>query len=404
MEGKCADCSDVLTKDIPVVGEHKYTWEIESDSTCSANGKKKGVCVWCGNEQTVDLPLTDKHDYLWEITVVATCEEDGKAEGVCDACGDKQTIVIASKGHNYVENICTECGKDKTKTYLAKGQKIGYTLDEIYDKGKAKIYADNKEEFVQDLSTTNILNIFVGDNLFNVVFEYEGKEISASVGIDKVDYNLQEGLTDNISSIEIEEISNGTFVLGVIHANGEKIVAGIILGAANNNNLGIKYLAINKNNELLVVYNDNSVEKFGTVPTTPLTISDSVLIYEKIDNGTAYKVVGCFNRNIENLVIPATHKGVPVTKVGVEAFKNYENLKTVTFGENIVQVGVRAFSGCSQLHTVTINKALTYIANEVFNYDTKLKTVYFKGTKEQFNKISVGYFNDYFKISDVIYS
>lgn len=71
-----------------------------------------------------------------------------------------------------------------------------------------------------------------------------------------------------------------------------------------------------------------------------------------------------------SVTVPATIEGLPVTKIGTNAFRNCEQLTDITLPGSITAIGDRAFEGC-----------------------TGLKTVNFLGSEAQWSQLSIGNFN-----------
>ena len=84
-----------------------------------------------------------------------------------------------------------------------------------------------------------------------------------------------------------------------------------------------------------------------------------------------------------------------VTSVGACAFRGCSGLTSVTIGNRVTSIGGWAFSHCSGLTSVTIPDSVTSIGYEAFSYCSGLKTVFYKGTAEQWRKISIEDSNNY---------
>ena len=78
-----------------------------------------------------------------------------------------------------------------------------------------------------------------------------------------------------------------------------------------------------------------------------------------------------------------------VTSLGFWAFEDCSGLETATIGSGITKLD-STFFDCSSLKTVTIADSVTKIASYTF-YGTDLKDVYFKGSKEQWDAITIDY-------------
>ena len=82
------------------------------------------------------------------------------------------------------------------------------------------------------------------------------------------------------------------------------------------------------------------------------------LEFELNEDGESYGVKGMGEIVGEFVVIPATHKGKPVTAIMDEAFRN-SGIVTVKFGTSITKIGAKVFDGCGNM------------------------TIYYGGTKKQ---------------------
>ena len=81
--------------------------------------------------------------------------------------------------------------------------------------------------------------------------------------------------------------------------------------------------------------------------------------------------------------------------IGIGAFENCRNLKTVTLGVNIQGVGVDTFKGCSSLESLYITGTkISGIRRDAFLGCNSLTDVYFAGTEEQWNELEIQDGND----------
>ena len=180
-----------------------------------------------------------------------------------------------------------------------------------------------------------------------------------------------------------------------------------------------------------------SDEAFSGNSITSITIPDSVTF---IDDGAFY---GC--SSLKSITIPnsvtsigdeAFYKcssltsvtiGNGVTSIGYHAFEDCSSLKNITIPKSVTSIGFGAFAGCSSLTkitipdgvkefeagvfrdcssltSITIPKSVTRINNYAFDKNYALKTVYYRGTKEQWYDISISdYGNEYIKKATRIY-
>ncbi len=110
-------------------------------------------------------------------------------------------------------------------------------------------------------------------------------------------------------------------------------------------------------------------------------------------DGTSYAVTGLGSCTDLELVIPETHNGFPVKEIAGDAFKFY-GLTSIDFGDSVVSIG-NAFWECRGLRSVVIGANVTSISDDAFYTCSNLATVYYKGTKEDWNRLGLVGFDNY---------
>lgn len=85
-------------------------------------------------------------------------------------------------------------------------------------------------------------------------------------------------------------------------------------------------------------------------------------------------------------IIPKTVKTLPVVAIDTIAFKNCTELTGIILQDGINKIASNAFEGCTKLATVSIPKSVTLIGLNAFK-DTDIKTVFFEGTKTEWETI-----------------
>lgn len=94
--------------------------------------------------------------------------------------------------------------------------------------------------------------------------------------------------------------------------------------------------------------------------------------------------------NAENIRIPDTINGIPVTRIGVKAFQGRENLQTVILPESVLVVEPNAFCNCVKLQKVTLGSKVQEIQGSAFS-GSSLKEINLPDTLE---KIGAGAFQE----------
>ena len=97
------------------------------------------------------------------------------------------------------------------------------------------------------------------------------------------------------------------------------------------------------------------------------------LEYSLHTDETCYVVTGRGTNLDTELVIPATHEGLPVKRIGDGAFKD-ANITNVVLPNSITFIGSFAFAGCSELVNINLPEGLQSIGWAAFQ-STALKNI-----------------------------
>ena len=97
------------------------------------------------------------------------------------------------------------------------------------------------------------------------------------------------------------------------------------------------------------------------------------LEYEKIEGREEYRVTGDGGFAGDELVVPATYKGLPVTEVGDYAF-SYTDARKIALPESVQRVGYQAFSRCSAKEIVLPQK-MQSLGDAAFYYCMELQKI-----------------------------
>ena len=115
---------------------------------------------------------------------------------------------------------------------------------------------------------------------------------------------------------------------------------------------------------------------------TNITISDSVT---SIGDGAFCDCTG-----LTNIII-----GDSVTSIGYSAFSACTGLASITIPDSVTSIKNWTFNGCTGLASIIIPDSVTSIVNYAFYGCTGITDVYYYGTEEQWDEISIGCDNDY---------
>ncbi len=115
---------------------------------------------------------------------------------------------------------------------------------------------------------------------------------------------------------------------------------------------------------------------FGDCGLTSVIIPDSVIII----GDSAFST----SNSITSITIPDS-----VTTLGDYAFNCCEGLTSVTIGNNVTKIGYATFSGCKNLLKVNFGSSITTIESSAFKWCNSLTDVYYSGTEDEWNNISI---------------
>ena len=121
-----------------------------------------------------------------------------------------------------------------------------------------------------------------------------------------------------------------------------------------------------------------SVECFAFYDTdlTSITIPDSV-------TSIGYEAFGCCTSLI-SITLPDGF-----TSIDVGIFSGCTSLTSITIPDSVTSIEWSAFDGCTGLTSITIPDSVTSIGDSAFSDCTGLTDIYYTGSEEQWNKISI---------------
>lgn len=105
-----------------------------------------------------------------------------------------------------------------------------------------------------------------------------------------------------------------------------------------------------------------------------------------IPNSVTSIGIGAFSNcsSLTSITIPNS-----VTSIGEQAFFVCSSLKSVTIPNSVTSIGSDAFFSCRMLTTITIPNSVTSIKNSAFSYCDNLTSVYYKGSENEWNQMSI---------------
>ena len=132
------------------------------------------------------------------------------------------------------------------------------------------------------------------------------------------------------------------------------------------------------------------------LPDSIVSIGDNAFGYcynltdINIPNGVTEIGGGAFRlcQKLQNISLPE----------GIKTIENYTfnccSLKEIIIPTGVVEIGYDSFWGCEKLTTITIPDSVTTINDVAFGYCDSLTDVFFTGTKEEWEAIEIGDYNE----------
>ena len=264
--------------------------------------------------------------------------------------------------------------------------------------------------------------------LGSVNVESAGEYIIAFVG-DPTSAELNESYAPN-NMLQMQPFSLSGIKL--VPSDNEE-VAGITLWADNKNLFVGDEIALDLSADMSAlgeVELDASDVTFSVMPEGVVSVSDNGIVtavgvgeatvtatlksdssktasisFKNIENpnGFVYTVINeevtidAYEGEIDGpLTIPATlGGGYPVRIIGNDAFSScWETLTELVIPDGVTTIGIRAFDCCGILSKIKIPASVTVIEESAFWGCDSLADVYYGGTEEEWNEISIGEVND----------
>lgn len=333
VEEKSATC----TED----GNAAYWYDQAHDKYYSDETGKKEISA-----ESIVLPATG-HDWDEGTEMkAAECVEEGEMLYTCKVCGETKTEAIPTLSgdgvHHWEDNVCTVCGYD------AGGSKgLSYTFDE-----EENVYT------VAGIGTC-------ADAYVEIPAVYNGAAVTA----------IAENAFQNCRQLKGITIPESVTLIG----NGTVTSKGAFNGCGNLETMVLPFVGQSAD-----ITSAGQRALFGFIFGS--------ISYEGGRSTKQYYKEG----NYGTYYIPTSLRSITVTggDVFYGAFYGCSQLESITLNDSVTIAGGRAFDGCTALTAITIGRGVTNIPNNTFNNCTSLQTVYYTGTEEEYQAITVGVTNN----------
>lgn len=102
---------------------------------------------------------------------------------------------------------------------------------------------------------------------------------------------------------------------------------------------------------------------------------------------------------LRNISLPSN-----LTRIEQATFASCENLESIFIPQNVTYIGMEAFAYCQSLNNVFIPKNIITIEKRAFVSCYGLTDVYYEGTEEEWNNLSIGDENDFLTNATIHYN
>ncbi|MBR6577787.1 MAG: leucine-rich repeat protein [Clostridia bacterium] len=374
-EGKhCSECGEVTLKQkyVGALG-HKEIIEPAVASTCTTKGKTEGkYCETCKIIliYSTSIPALG-HTEIIDNGVSPTCTTDGISEGkhcsVCDTVLVKQEVVPA-KGHTEVTDAAV------TATCTTDGKTEG------------------KHCFVCNTVIVAQTTIPAAGHIFvNKICSVCGEKKTSS-GFIFVDYG-----NGTCGILDLGYCTDTEIIIPSKSPTGETIVS-------------IVDRAFYQRDNLVSIEIPETVTSIGENAFTNCTSLTNIDIPDSVQSIGWGAFAGC--SQLSNVKLPNTikvierlmfencvkleHIDIPssVTDINYGAFYSCYGIKVFEIPDGIINIGNSVFFDCSNLKKVIIPKSIKSIGACTFDFCPSLTDIYYYGTEDEWNNISISSANN----------
>lgn len=346
-EYRCKNCEDRYQEnETPALG-HDYKEE-KIPAKCDEKGKIIYTCSRGDSSYTEEIPALN---HQWDegvITREATCDSEGVRLYTCKRDqSHTKTEVIPLMPHTWDEGVVTKeatCTETGIKTYTCKQNQSHTKTETIPSLGGHKI----KEVVVYPTCTNSGYTLLTCENC-------DYNEIKPESFVEPLEHDWAEGIVTTPATCTTKGVMTYTCKRDSKHAYTEEID-----------------------------YADHIFENASGKCIVCQTVDYFSQGLQYSLNNDTYMVVGIGRCEDKVITIPAYYRGIKVTKIGWEAFKDNLAIEEVRIPETMEQIQDFAFANCSHLKRVVIGKettilencALTEIGMQAFANCTELTDLY----------------------------
>lgn len=251
-------------------------------------------------------------------------------------------------------------------------------------------------------SCSSLANITIPDSVtFIGISAFGGCESLTDITIPNSVISMGDSAFSGCSLLTSITIPSSVTYIGVPAFDYCKSLKEIKVSAENANYCDIDGVLYNKDKTEIIQYPEGKKEKNYSIPNGVTNIKESAfsgcasLASVTLPESVTEIGYGAFEDciSLESIVLPDR-----MSSIGEVAFKKCASLTSITIPDGIWRINMAVFEECTSLKSVTIPESVGLIDFAAFNYCSNLTDVYYLGTKQQWDDISIEQrFNDYLR-------
>ena len=377
----------------PPVVEHIFTeWLVIKEQTCTVSGIKQRYCTECGHTETKTI-VSNGHTVVIDQGIEATCTETGLTEGShCSVCDEilVAQMVVDVLGHSEIIDeavapTCTETGLTEGKHCGVCGEilvaqkivaAIGHT--EVIDEAVAPTCTKTGLTEGQHCSVCG--EIFVAQEIIPATGTHNYTSVMTPPTATEDGYKTYtcvcgDTYTETITPTSFTVTNENRAMVGYTGVENENLVIPAVF-----ENEGTWYRVTRIENEAFSYCN---VLMNVVVPNTVTSIGQSAFAH-------------C--SSLVSITLPQS-----MTSLSSNAFAYCAKLVSVSIPDGVTKIMGSTFEECSKLTNIVVSNSVKTIRSGVFSSTSALANVYYKGTQEEWNAISIEDNNTYLTGSATIY-
>ena len=390
---------------LPVTSNHTGDHSVESKglrpATCSEVGYTNGI--WCSEcniwlVERDEIPVNrQNHIHLYTIAELSpTCTEKGHSEyQKCQDCGaDVGFVEINAKGHDVEYRFATVTCKDAgTIAHYECHNCKKYFLDENATQEISNIYAQPSKEYHKLVSHAGV-KCTLNETGTEVIPGYNPYHECTTCGKRYRDGTATE---EYVGNGHVHSVNTTRTKIGSCTSFEEYKYECAASDGCPVFTIEVKYDDKAHYYDQDVYYNHWLPDTIRGAAECQFCHSTLGLCYELNADGQSYTVTGIGRASrVEEITIPDTYLGLPVTAIGDSAFRDRATLTKIIIPDtvnvigntaftncnlqeinlsNVKEIGSDAFRSCGSLRSIKLSANLKEIPANAFSYCNALTTV-----------------------------